>query len=119
MAAGKYNIIIEKKATFRKVFTLYTTYLGEGNAGNVPLNLENASITAKIKKKETDASAVITFTSGLVSDGTDGKFKIELSAAQTAALAFEVGVYDVLVTFPTGDVVKYVEGNVVLDKTVS
>jgi hypothetical protein len=120
MSAGKHNILVEKKVTFRKVFTLYSTYISEGNVGNVPIDLTSATVAAKIRKKVTDSSVVATFTCALMTDGTDGAFKIELSAAQTAALSgFDVGVYDVLVTFPSGDVVKYIEGTVVLDKTVT
>lgn len=118
MSAGKYNIEIEKKATFTRDFTLYSTYISAGNAGNVKLDLTGATVAAKIKRKASDAAALATFSTAVV-DAEEGIFRISLSAAQTAALNFDVGVYDVLITFPSGVVEKFIEGNVVLGKTVT
>lgn len=118
MSAGKYNIEIEKKATFSRDFVVYSTYISAGNVGNVPLDLTGATVSAKIKRKVTDSAALISFTAAVV-DAAAGTFRLSLTAAQTASLAFDVGVYDVLITFPSGTVVKFIEGNVVLGKTVS
>lgn len=118
MSAGKYNIEIEKKATYTRDFVLYSTYISAGNVGNVPIDLTGASVAAKIKRRAGDATALISFTAVVV-DAENGVFRLSLTAAQTAALAFDVGVYDVLITFPSGNVEKFIEGNVVLGKTVT
>lgn len=118
MAAAKHNIIIEKKATFTKDFQLFSTYLGKDNVGNVAINLTGATVACKIKKKITDSAAVITMDTAIV-NALQGRFRISLSAAQTASLSFDTGVYDILVTFPSGTVEKFIEGTVVLDRTVS
>lgn len=118
MSAGKYNIEIEKKATFAKTLQLFSTYLGAGNAGNVPLNLTGATVTAAIKKSINDAAIKIAFTCTIV-DASLGKFKIELSAAQTAALDIDKGVWDVRVVFASGAAERPVEGNVVVSKGVA
>ena len=118
MAAGKYNIIIQKKATFARKFKIYTTYVAEGSADNVPVDLTGCTVSSKIKRKVDDTSAIITFDTA-VTDAENGEFELRLTAAQTASLSFDRGVYDVLVTYADTTVDKVLEGTVVLDRTVT
>lgn len=116
MSAGKYNIEIEKKATYNKVFTYYASYTSATD--NVPYDLTGCTIVAAIKKAITDASTILSFTTSIV-DADAGKFSISLTPAQTASIGFDKGVYDVRVTFPGGDSYRVVEGNVVVTKGVA
>ena len=118
MSAGKYNIEIEKKATYNKVFTYYSTFVADGDAGNVVYDLTGCTIVAAIKKAITDTSTILSFTTSIV-DAEAGKFSISLSPAQTSSIAFDKGVYDIRVTFPGGDSFRVLEGNVVVSKGVA
>lgn len=130
MAAGKMNIIIQKKATFNKTLVLYSgtptklnptpadIQLDIDNDVLVPIDLTGATITAKMKKNIGDSTSLITFTTSIV-DAVAGKWSFSLSAAQTASIAVDNGVYDVLVTYPSTVVDKILEGNVRIDRTAS
>lgn len=130
MAAGKRNIIIEKKATFNKTDAVYSgkpsklnptpadIALDITNAVLVPVNLTGATISAKLKRNINDTTPVIGFTTAIV-DAANGKYSFSLTAAQTASLSIDTGVYDVLITLASGQVIKVVEGNVRVDRTAS
>lgn len=117
MEAGKFNILIEKKATFRQDFFLYSQYDKIAGTGTA-IDLTGATVSAKIKQRETDTSAILTFNANVIS-AADGQIRIELTPAQTASIGWTSGIYDILVTFPSGDVVKYIEGNVTISRTAS
>lgn len=130
MSAGKRNIIIEKKATFNKTDVLYSgkpsklnptpadIALDIENDVLVPVNLTGATVVAKMKKNIGDSTPVITFTTSIV-DAVNGKYSFSLTAAQTASLSVDTGVYDVLITLASNQVIKVVEGNVRVDRTAS
>lgn len=117
MEAGKFNILIEKKATFRQDFFLYSQY-DKITATGTAIDLTGVTVTSKIKQRVTDSTAILTFTTYVV-DAVAGHIRIELSPAQTASIGWTSGVYDVLLSFPSGDVVKYIEGNVTISRTSS
>lgn len=79
-----------------------------------PLDLSTATILSKIKSKLADSTALLSFTVALVTDGTDGKFTISLTYAQTAALTVSKAVYDVEVTIGT-ERKKYIKGQIDFD----
>lgn len=117
MEAGKFNILIEQKATFIQDFTLYSSYDVKTKQG-VPIDLTGANIVSKIKVKETDENSVLDFT-GTVIDAANGKFRISLTPAQTGQISWSSGVFDVLITLSTGETFKYITGKVNVSKTVS
>jgi len=118
MAAGKFNDIIEKKADYTRQIQLFATYIAKDDVGNVPINLTAATITAKLRKKLTDPSPLISFTTSIV-DAANGLLEISLTSAQTSSLNFDVAAWDLFVTFPSGKVEKFLEGNMVLQKAAS
>ena len=121
MEAGKQNLIINKKASFRFDFYVLESYnpnFPVDDIGQTPVNLTGCTISAKAKRKIGDTTNLFSFTATIPTPAK-GHCRLELSAAQTAAMAWETGVWDVFITFPSGDVVKYLEGNLVLDKAAS
>lgn len=121
MEAGKQNLLINKKASFKFDFYILSVYnksLAPDAAGQTPVDLTGCTISAKGKAKIGDASPLFTFTSTIPTP-LKGHCRLELSAAQTSAMAWTSGVWDVFITFPDGTVTKYLEGNMVLDKSVT
>lgn len=121
MEAGKQNIIINKKASFEFDFFILEAYnpaLPPDDDGQTPVDLTGCTISAKSKRKITDPTNLFSFTSSIV-DPEKGHCRLSLSAAQTSAMTWDTGVWDVFVTFPDGKVVKYLEGNMVLDKSAT
>lgn len=106
MQAGKQNLLINKKASFKFDFYVLTTYnplLSPDNAGQVATDLTGCTIVAKAKKKFADTTNLFSFTA-TIPEPLKGHCSLTLSAAQTAAMEWETGVWDVLITFPNGDV---------------
>ena len=121
MQAGKQNLIINKKASFKfdfYVLDAYNSKLPPDDAGQTPVNLTGCTFVAKARAKITDTAVLVTFTCSSPTP-LKGHVRMSLTAAQTASLAFTTGVWDILITFPDASVVKYLEGNVVLDQSVS
>ena len=121
MEAGKQNLIINKKASFRFDFYVLEQYdptLPVDDAGQVAVNLTGCTIVAKAKRKIGDSANLFTFTTSIPTPAK-GHCRLELTAAQTASMTWDTGVWDVFITFPSGDVIKYLEGNLVLDKAAS
>lgn len=121
MEAGKQNLIINKKASFRfdfYVLSKYDSAFPPDSSEQTPVNLTGCSIVAKAKRKISDTSNLFSFTASIPTPAK-GHCRLELTAAQTSAMAWDTGVWDVFITFPSGDVVKYLEGTLVLDKAAS
>jgi hypothetical protein len=109
MIAGKYNLIIDRAATFALVMTL------KDNSGAV-IDLTNglnadATFTGDVRETLTKKRA-LQFTIGFTGGGTDGKATISLTAAQTKVLnqpiAYE---YDVFM-ISGGKTTRLLEGTV-------
>lgn len=117
MQAGKLNLVINKKASFKEPLTLYTSYDAKTKTG-VPVDLTGATIISKVKAKATDSTYLISFTC-TITDATAGKFELSLTDSQTSSIAWDKGLYDVLVTDNTGFATRYLEGNVIVSKNIS
>lgn len=123
MAAGKDNILIEKKADFAKEYTMYTMYVenpdGTPSADSIPLDLTGCTLVSKLKTK-IGGSSLGDFVA-VVTDGPNGVFEISLSKTTTSSLPnlLAPAVFDILLTFPGGDTIKVIEGNAIIDQTVS
>lgn len=121
MEAGKQNLIINKKASFEfdfYVLDVYNPALAPDDVGQTPRNLTGCTIDAKAKRKITDTSTLFTFTSSLPTPAK-GHCRLALTASQTSSMAWETGVWDVFITYPSGKVEKILEGNLVLDKSAT
>lgn len=121
MQAGKHNLLINKKASFKFDFYVLNSYdssLSPDNVGQSAVDLTGCTISAKAKAKIDDTATLFTFTA-TVPTPTKGHCRLTLTAAQTSAMAWKTGVYDVFITFPDASVIKYLEGNLVLDKAVT
>jgi len=98
----------------------------DSNKGNTPpdatnwgapsvVDLSTSTFGGGLKHSHRDEATIVDFTNAFVTDGTDGKFTISLTGAQTAAFDFEECYFDVQIT--TGTTIKtYVSGKIVLEK---
>lgn len=109
---SKIDLAINKNTTFRRVFALK-------DAAGYAIDLSSCTIKAALadsfqKRDLINLNAVI-------DNPIDGKFSISLSEAETSAIEFSTGKYDVLITFPdvnTGTV-RVVEGDVVVKEGIT
>lgn len=120
MESGKVNLIINKKASFDYTFYVLDSYDKTklpNDPAQLAVNLTGCTGTAIVKDK-VGGTVLTTFTVTFPTP-LRGECKISLTAAQTTSLAFTKGVWDIFITFPSGKVEKYLEGNVILDPNVS
>lgn len=85
------------------------TYWGDLN----PHDYSTSTFEAKIRTAFNEEAPIIVMAVGFVNDGTDGKLKMELTPAETAALDFDEAVYDLEITTGT-TVYKEISGKVIL-----
>jgi len=76
-----------------------------------PYDYSACTFYAKIRTEFNEEASVADFNVAYLTDGTDGKFQITLTAVQTAALDFDTAVYDIEVT-EAGEVRKEARGKV-------
>jgi len=121
MNAGTQNLVISPKTSFEFTFYVLDVYDNTkppNDPSQTPVNLTGCTGVAKAKAKFGDTTDLCTFTVTFPNP-TLGEVKITLSPTLTAGLNFKEAVWDVLVTFPSGQVVKYLKGNLILDPTAS
>jgi hypothetical protein len=112
MAAAKYNLTIEQGATFKKSVTINNATTG------LVRDLTGYTVRGMVRLSYDDVTPIATFTC-IISAPLTGVFTFELSSVITAALDFEVAVYD-LELVQTGsspeNVERIMQGNVYLSK---
>ena len=123
MAAGRYNITIEKGATYRRQLQY------KDSAGD-PIDLTDYSARMQIRQKVTDNIIHLNLTttkdadgSGLTITAASGTIDIEISAASSSNFDFGTeGVYDLEIYSGSGDstyVLRLLEGKVKVSKNVT
>jgi len=112
--ASKYNIKIERGATF----SLVLTWKDETEA---PVNLTGYTARMHIREKASSSTTLLELTtenSGIVLGGVLGTIEISIPAATSTAFPWSVGVYDLELV--SGSFVKrMLQGNVTVDTEVT
>lgn len=111
MAAGKYNMLVQQGATYSQTITLKDNF-------GVAVNITGCTAAAQIRQQYSDPTPAAQFTC-VIPVGTDGVIRISLTPAQTAAITFDRGVYDLELTYPSGVKDRILQGNVVISKEVT
>jgi hypothetical protein len=103
------NLVIHKGTHFEETF-YFTAEDGEG------LNLLNSTATAKLKKHWASQTSYEFTTTLTIADST---VKVEMPDTITSTLPSGRCVYDVILTSPGEFKTKIVEGNVLVQETIS
>lgn len=106
MSAIKHNLLIEKNATFSRVFVW--------RGGNKrPIN--TTGYDAKLQIRAVDGTILIELSvanTRIVLGGTFGTIKLIMSVADMAGFTWTAGVYDLILTAPDGTKLRLLEGKV-------
>jgi hypothetical protein len=114
MTPGRYNIKVYQGSTF----SLAPQWKIDGTY----VNVTGYTAAMSVKNSPTSVSTIIELTSvnGRITVGTtDGKFTLNLSAAETTALVAGNYVYDLEVTSPGGTVTRLLEGGFIVYEGVT
>lgn len=120
MSAGKLDLFLEQRVTWRLPLLWRQPSPDGGTTPGEPYDLSGARAAMQIRTiVGGKLLAEISDGDGIVLGGIDGTLNLTLSAAKTAAVEVENAVYDLVVTFPSNDVVRVLEGNVYCDLAVT
>jgi hypothetical protein len=123
MPAAKYDLHVETGATFRLSF-VYGRRTGatdvDGNPVVEPYDLTGCTARMQIRQSiGRDVLVQADTDAGIVIDGPAGRIVVTLTDEQTATLVVRRGVYDLEVEYPSGDVVRVLEGKVTISANVT
>jgi hypothetical protein len=112
--AGEYDITIEQGSGF----SLQLVY--EAPEGSlVDFTGSTARLHARLKFSSADTLFELTTENGGIELTENGEITLSMSAAQTAALTFSRGVYDLEIVPPSGEPYKIIKGSVFLAREVT
>lgn len=126
MAAADYDLYIEQGATFR--FTLIYghkdgTVDSDGNANVLPYDLTGCKIRMQIRQRRGSEVliAATTTNGGIVidPDPTTGKMTITITDEATDSLTISKAKYDLEVGYPSGDVLRILQGSVKISPNIT
>lgn len=108
MAIAKYDLQITKGTKYVR------TFVPQKNGADV--NFTGYNVRLQVRASATDPTALLTLTVGAgltITPGPPGKITITLTNAQTLALTFTSGVYDIWLAEPDGDVLEPLFGGTI------
>lgn len=103
------NLIIHKGLPFEETF-----FLSAEDGGG--LNLTGSSVVAKLKKHPTASTSYPFSTTITIADSS---VKVSMASSITASLPSGRCVYDMILTNQLGTITKVVQGNMIVENTVS
>lgn len=115
MTAATRDIVIEQGATF-------TFPLVYKDSNDVPVNLTGYTARMQVRRSKASTTAVLTLTTengSITLGGSAGTIDIVASAEDTAAIPIKVGVYDLELVSPSGNVKRLIEGEVTISQEVT
>lgn len=119
MSAHKVNLVIEQGATFDQTFTWMS---GASRETAVPVDLTGCKARAQIRAEIDSPDVLLELTTEngrILLGGPAGTIRLLVGAADTAAIDWDAGVYDLEVEFPNGHVVRRMAGCVRVSKEVT
>lgn len=112
MAAGRYDIYIEKGTTFRRVFTLRED-------DDSLFDLAGYSARLQVRERATDPDTLADWTGQLTLDEETSTITLALTDDETAALDFDRGLYDLEIESAGGETTRLLEGAVTCSAEVT
>lgn len=113
MAAGKLDLDVEQRATYRKRLIWQ-------QPGGQPKDLTDCTARLQIRPNAAaDPVISLTETDGITLGTTDGSISLLITADRTTLLTGRRYKYDLLIEFPGGDVVRVVEGTISVDPGIT
>lgn len=118
MAILNFNFTIEQGSTYSKPFAWK-------NSSGTAMDLTDCTLRMMIRRDVNDALPILSLTSNppagltILAPPTNGQFRIDITASQTAALVFSEAKYDLEVQDALGTVVRLLEGTITLSKEIT
>lgn len=125
MVAATYNMTIEQGATYRLVMVYGRksgTQDAQGNEIVDPYDITGCAARMQVRQRR-DSEVLISATTLnggiLIPTGTDGKLIITISDEATDSLSVKKALYDLELSYPSGDVVRVMQGKVTISTNIT
>ena len=118
---GTYDICVSMGATLSLVFT-WTTSPGPGapvGSEPTPVNLTGWTAAMQIRPYPLSSTLYYDASSNITLGGVAGTLSLSIPAATTEGFTWWRGVYDLLLTDPSGNVTRLLSGNVTVSAGVT
>lgn len=115
--AVTYNLTIEQGATWRP-----DPFVMRDKQTQTPLDLTGCIARMHIRNRLSSPDIILALTTEngrITLGGTAGTIALYISDEDTALLDFSNAVYDIELEYPNGDVVRFMQGAVLLSKEVT
>lgn len=110
---ANYNFCVDQNATLLKVFTwLITQCCNAVGAAPAPVDLTGYTAAMQIRPYPGSDTILYDASADITLGGPLGTVTLEIPASATAAFTWWTGVYDLLLTDPTGFVTRLLSGSV-------
>lgn len=118
-----YELCIQQNATFTRVFvwTAYTTAQSTAGAVPQPVNLTGWSAAMQIRPFPGSSTVLydVGAEGGITLGGAAGTITVTIPASATEDFTWFSAVYDLLLTDPSGNVTRFIGGNVTVSPGVT
>lgn len=118
---GDYDLCINQGATLTKVFTwtTYTTSSTTAGAEPEPVDLTGYTAAMQIRAYPLASTVLYDASSDITLGGSAGTITLVIPAATTEGFTWWSGVYDLLLTDPSGNVTRLLSGDVTVTPGVT
>lgn len=116
-----YGLCIQQNADFDRTFTwtAYTTTPSTAGGEPQPVDLTGWTASMQIRAFPLASSVLYDASSNITLGGTAGTISLAIPGATTAGFSWWSGVYDLLLTNPSGAVTRFLSGSVTVSPGVT
>lgn len=116
-----YDLCIQQGATFTRVFTWSTLPAAGAPAGSepTPVNLTGYTAAMQIRAFPLSSTVLYDASTDITLGGSAGTISLTIPASATEGFTWWSGVYDLLLTDPSGNVTRFVSGSVAVSPGVT
>ena len=96
--------------------------IGKSVDDSVPVDLTGCAARLQVRERVASETVLLSLTTengGIVLGGADGTITMHMSAADTAAIEWRRGVYDLEIEFPDGTVIRRLQGRATVSPEVT
>ena len=118
---GTYDLCISQGATYAKVFTWIAYPTPDSPVGSVPTPVDLTGYTAAMQIRAFPLATGVLYDASpnLTLGGVAGTISLSIPAATTEGFTWWSGVYDLLLTNPSGNVTRFLSGSVTVSPGVT
>lgn len=112
--AGQYDITVDRGTTLLRTFTVT-------DSNNVPVSYQGYSAKMQVRKDHSASTVIVeaSTANGRITLNNQGVITLTIADEVTATFSVGTAYYDIMLTSPSGDAIKFMEGKFVVQPSVT